>query len=87
MIEIAPTQRRKGRHKLDELVAGITPDNVMKRLIGGPVGNEAWYSVRRLVTSSVYGGANAYGKTAVTAGYTAEGVSVKIRRKRRNEWC
>jgi hypothetical protein len=59
----------------------------MKRLIGGPVGNEAWYSVRRLVTSSVYGGAYAYGKTAVAAGYTAEGVSVKIRRKRRNEWC
>jgi hypothetical protein len=27
VIEIAPTQRRKGRYKLDELVAGITPDN------------------------------------------------------------
>ena len=34
----------------------------------------------------VYGGAYAYGKTTVTAGYTAEGVSVKIRRKTRNEW-
>ena len=27
-----------------------------------------------------------YGKTAVAAGYSAEGVSVKIRRKTRNEW-
>ena len=34
----------------------------------------------------VYGGAYAYGKTAVAAGYDAAGVSVKIRRKARSDW-
>jgi DNA invertase Pin-like site-specific DNA recombinase len=54
-------------------------------------GDTAWrrpsYStIHRIIENPVYGGAYAYGKTAVAAGYTAEGVSVKIRRKRRNEW-
>src|SRR5258705_11246905 len=54
-------------------------------------GDTAWrrpsYSaIHRIIENPVYGGANAYGKTAVAAGYTAEGVSVKIRRKTRNEW-
>lgn len=40
----------------------------------------------RIIENPVYGGAYAYGKTAVAAGYSAEGVSVKIRRKTRNEW-
>ena len=53
-------------------------------------GDTAWrrpsYStIHRIIENPVYGGAYAYGKTAVAAGYTAEGVSVKIRRKRRNE--
>src|SRR3954452_21611059 len=38
------------------------------------------------IENPVYGGAYAYGKTAVAAGYSAAGVSVKIRRKARNEW-
>ena len=54
-------------------------------------GDTAWrrpnYSaIHRIIENPVYGGAYAYGKTAVAAGYTAEGVSAKIRRKRRNEW-
>jgi hypothetical protein len=54
-------------------------------------GDTAWrrpsYSaIHRIIENPVYGGAYAYGKTAVGAGYTAEGVSVKIRRKTRNEW-
>src|SRR5450432_528285 len=54
-------------------------------------GDTAWrrpsYSaIHRIIENPVYGGAYAYGKTAVAAGYTAEGVSVKIRRKMRNEW-
>src|SRR3981081_3835870 len=54
-------------------------------------GDTAWrrpsYSaIHRIIENPVYGGAYAYGKTAVAAGYTAEGVSVKIRRKARSEW-
>ena len=54
-------------------------------------GDTAWrrpsYSaIHGIIENPVYGGAYAYGKTAVAAGYTAEGVSVKIRRKTRNEW-
>src|SRR5258706_15588322 len=54
-------------------------------------GDTAWrrpsYSaIHRIIENPVYGGAYAYGKTAVAAGYTAKGVSVKIRRKMRNEW-
>ena len=54
-------------------------------------GDTAWrrpsYSaIHRIIENPVYGGAYAYGKTAVAAGYSAEGVSVKIRRKTRNEW-
>src|SRR6267378_219018 len=44
-------------------------------------GDTAWrrpsYSaIHRIIENPVYGGAYAYGKTAVAAGYTAEGVSV-----------
>src|ERR1700704_458797 len=54
-------------------------------------GDTAWrrpsYSdIHRIIEHPVYGGAYAYGKTAVAAGYSAEGVSVKIGRKTRNEW-
>ena len=43
MIEIVRTQRRKRRYTLDELVAGITPDNRHAEIDWGPsVGNEAW---------------------------------------------
>jgi len=43
-------------------------------------------AIHRMIENPVYGGAYAYGKTAVAAGYKADGVSVKIRRKARNEW-
>src|SRR5665811_2073750 len=46
----------------------------------------SYSAIHRIIENPVYGGAYAYGKTAVAAGYTAEGVSVKIRRKMRNEW-
>src|ERR1700687_184479 len=54
-------------------------------------GDTAWrrpsYSaIHRIIENPVYGGAYAYGKTAVAGGYTAERVSVRIRRKTRNEW-
>ncbi|MGY4403721.1 recombinase family protein [Bradyrhizobium sp. USDA 3315] len=54
-------------------------------------GDTAWrrpnYSaIHRVIENPVYGGAYAYGKTAVAAGYSTAGVSVKIRRKARNEW-
>jgi len=39
-----------------------------------------------MIENPVYGGAYAYGKTAVASGYGAAGVSVKIRRKARSEW-
>jgi hypothetical protein len=35
---------------------------------------------------AIYGGAYAYGKTAVAAGYDGTAVSVKIRRKARSDW-
>ena len=54
-------------------------------------GDTAWRrpsnsAIRRIIENPVYGGAYAYSKTAVAAGYSAEGVSAKVRRKPRNEW-
>lgn len=43
-------------------------------------------AIHRIIDNPVYGGAYAYGKTAVASGYSADGVSVKIRRKARSEW-
>ena len=56
-----------------------------------PGGDTAWRrpsyaSIHRIIENPVYGGAYAYGKTAVSAGYSAGGASVKIRRKARSEW-
>ena len=43
VIEIARPRRRKRRYTIDELVAGITPDNRHEESDWGPsVGNEAW---------------------------------------------
>jgi Recombinase len=39
-----------------------------------------------MIENPIYGGAYAYGKTTVAAGYNANGISVKIRRKARSEW-
>ena len=43
-------------------------------------------TIHRMIENPIYGGAYAYGKTAVASGYGAAGVSVKIRRKARDEW-
>lgn len=43
VIEVALPKRRKRRYALDELVAGITPDNRHDEIDWGPtVGNEVW---------------------------------------------
>src|SRR4029079_12168042 len=39
-------------------------------------------TIHRMIENPIYGGAYAYGKTAVKAGYDAAGVSVRISRKR-----
>ena len=39
-----------------------------------------------MIENPIYGGAYAYGKTAAASGYSAGGVSVKIRRKARADW-
>jgi hypothetical protein len=39
-----------------------------------------------MIENPIHGGAYAYGKTAVAAGYGSNGVSVKIRRKARGNW-
>jgi DNA invertase Pin-like site-specific DNA recombinase len=54
-------------------------------------GDTAWRrpsyaSIHRIIENPVYGGAYAYGKTAASAGYSADGVSVTIRRKARSQW-
>ena len=43
-------------------------------------------TIHRMIDNPVYGGAYAYGKTAAASGYSADGVSVKIRRKARTDW-
>lgn len=43
VIEVTKPKRRKRRYTLDELVAGITPENRHQELDWGPpVGNEVW---------------------------------------------
>ena len=54
-------------------------------------GETAWRrpnyaTIHRMIENPIYGGAYAYGKTAVAAGYNAAGVSVKIHRKARSDW-
>jgi len=43
-------------------------------------------TIHRMIENPIYGGAYAYGKTAVASGYSPGGVSVKIRRKARSDW-
>jgi DNA invertase Pin-like site-specific DNA recombinase len=59
--------------------------------VKGKDGETAWRrpnyaTIHRMIENPIYGGAYAYGKTAVAAGYDADGVSVKIRRKARSDW-
>jgi hypothetical protein len=42
-------------------------------------------TIHRMIDNPIYGGAYAYGKAAAS-GYSADGVSVKIRRKARTDW-
>jgi DNA invertase Pin-like site-specific DNA recombinase len=54
-------------------------------------GETAWRrpnyaTIHRMIENPIYGGAYAYGKTAVAPGYAAAGASVKIRRKARSDW-
>jgi DNA invertase Pin-like site-specific DNA recombinase len=43
-------------------------------------------TIHRMIDNPIYGGAYAYGKTASASGYSADGISVKIRRKARTDW-
>jgi len=43
-------------------------------------------TLHRMVENPVYGGAYAYGRTAVATGYGAKGAGVRIRRKARADW-
>jgi DNA invertase Pin-like site-specific DNA recombinase len=59
--------------------------------VKGKDGETAWRrpnygTIHRMIENPIYGGAYAYGKRAVAAGYDAAGVSVKIRRKARSDW-
>ena len=51
-----------------------------------PGGVPNYATIHRMIDNPIYGGAYAYGKTAVASGYGADGVSVKIRRKARTDW-
>ncbi|NEU99561.1 recombinase family protein [Bradyrhizobium uaiense] len=56
-----------------------------------PNGDTAWRrpsyaTLHRMVENPVYGGAYAYGRTAVATGYGVHGAGAKIRRKARAEW-
>jgi hypothetical protein len=43
-------------------------------------------TIHRMIDNSIYPGAHAHGKTAAASGYSADGVSAKIRRKARTDW-
>jgi len=59
--------------------------------VRGKDGETAWRrpnyaTIHRMIENPIYGGAYAYGKTAVATGYDGARVEVKIRRKARSEW-
>lgn len=59
--------------------------------VRGKHGETAWRrpsyaTIHRMIENPIYGGAYAYGKTAVAAGYDGADVKVKIRRKARSDW-
>jgi DNA invertase Pin-like site-specific DNA recombinase len=43
-------------------------------------------TIHRMIDNPIYGGTYAYGKTTAESGYSADGVSVKFRRKARADW-
>jgi hypothetical protein len=62
-------------HNLDLPVKSKDSETVWRR--------PNYATIHRMIENPIYGGAYAYGKTAVQVGYGAAGVSVKIRRKAR----
>ena len=65
-------------HDLDLPVKQNNGDTIWRR--------PNYATIHRMIDNPIYGGAYAYGKTAVASGYSADGVSVKIRRKARTDW-
>ena len=65
-------------HNLDLPVKQNNGDTTWRR--------PSYSAIHRIIENPVYGGTYAYGKTAVAAGYGADGVSMKARRKARSEW-
>jgi DNA invertase Pin-like site-specific DNA recombinase len=65
-------------HGLDLPVKGKDGETVWRR--------PNYATIHRMIENPIYGGAYAYGKTAVAAGYDGAGVNVKIRRKARGDW-
>ena len=65
-------------HDLDLPAKGKDGETVWRR--------PNYSTIHRMIENPIYGGAYAYGKTAVEAGYGATGVSRKIRRKGRSNW-
>jgi hypothetical protein len=65
-------------HNLDLPVKGKDGDTAWRR--------PNYATIHRMIENPIYGGAYAYGKTAVGTGYGAVGVGVKIRRKPRADW-
>jgi hypothetical protein len=65
-------------HDLDLPVKGKNDETAWRR--------PNYATIHRMIENPIYGGAYAYGKTAVAPGYGGAGVSVKIRRKARSDW-
>ena len=65
-------------HDLDLPVKQNNGDTIWRR--------PNYATIHRMIENPIYGGAYAYGKTTVASGYSADGVSVKIRRKARTDW-
>jgi DNA invertase Pin-like site-specific DNA recombinase len=65
-------------HDLDLPVRGKDGETTWRR--------PNYATIHRMIENPIYGGAYAYGKTAVAAGYDETSVKVKIRRRARSDW-
>jgi DNA invertase Pin-like site-specific DNA recombinase len=65
-------------HDLDLPVKGKDGETTWRR--------PNYATIHRMITNPIYGGAYAYGKTAVAAGYDGVCVKVRIRHKARSDW-
>jgi hypothetical protein len=65
-------------HDLDLPVKGKDSETAWRR--------PNYATIHRMIENPIYGGAYAYGKTAVAASYDGAGARVKIRRKARSDW-